>query len=143
MTELLTMKKRIFLLFLSIMMLCMANGPLHAAVVIPDGIIIEETLSGEEELMPMGASGCYRYWVPDSWNLQYMDQTMAQIVQSNGWSLGGITINSSNERTQVLYGASGQKIGNYHIDHKLFGKITQSHDHLDNDVTNIHYVLYR
>ena len=55
------MKKRIFLLFLSIMMLCMANVPLYAAAVIPDGVIIEENLGGEDELMPMAASNCVVY----------------------------------------------------------------------------------
>lgn len=107
----------------------------------------ETTVAAEEitqELVPMMASGCcYQYWVPDTWNLQYMDQTMAQIVQSNGWRLGPIDMNESNERTQVLYGASGQIIGSYHIDHKFGGRITQSHYHLDGDSTRIHYVVYR
>ena len=58
MKTMISMKKRIFLLFLSIMMLCMANVPLYAAAVIPDGIIVEENLGGEDELMPMGATGC-------------------------------------------------------------------------------------
>jgi hypothetical protein len=53
----LTTIRRIFLLFLSAMMLCMANVPLYAVAIIPDGII-EENLDGEDELMPMGASDC-------------------------------------------------------------------------------------
>lgn len=39
-------------------MLCMANVPLYVAAIIPYGVIIEENLGGEDELMPMGASGC-------------------------------------------------------------------------------------
>ena len=46
--------RRISLLLMAAMMLCMANVPLYAAVVILDGIIVEENLGGEEELMPMG-----------------------------------------------------------------------------------------
>lgn len=59
------MKKRMFLMLMAAMMLCMANIPLYAAAVIHDGIIVEENLGGEDELMPMGASGmqCPRDWV--------------------------------------------------------------------------------
>ena len=136
-------KNRIWFLLIAVIMLYMANVQLYAETIIPDVVIIEESFNGEGELIPMRASGCYQYWVPDSWNLQYMDQTMAKVAQSNGWSLGSISVNSSNERTQILYGASGGRIGSYHIDHKLLGRITQAHYHLDSNSTNIHYVVYR
>ena len=72
------MKKRIFLLFLSAIMLCMTNVPLYAAAVIPDGIIIEENLGGEDELMPMGASGCF--------NRDYEDKTINDMKALFGWT---------------------------------------------------------
>ena len=54
----LTTIRRIFLLLMAAMMLCMTSVPIYAQSVVAGDIVADTIIGGEDELMPMAANGC-------------------------------------------------------------------------------------
>lgn len=114
-------------------------------------VVVGGTLTGAIALaasMGGGDGNTYSRYIPKGWQVKHEQKSFKEIQKENGWELGEIKKNASNERKAEIKDASGNKIGDLHLGHKVKvngkNKVVQDHYHLDSEKragNNIHHLL--